>query len=317
MLFHAPRISAVLLLAGLGTIPGVAQAAVQFGLVPQSIAQSVSTGTASPCFSALAPSLGTSRNAGAAYAAQKSAAILGGRMSKLEMITARQAGEKTLLAAAAPAAIGTAAPVIGGMSSANCQRLALPGPATPVASMQRAIAQADPQDFLASKRLVIRKTSFDSSWERVKRQSLPSSIVRGISDLASGSVDRSMLAAVNSWANARIRYVEDRELYGRADYWANASSTLRRRAGDCEDIAIVKMQLLAAAGVPRSDMYLTIARDLVRNADHAVLVVNLDGRYWLLDNATNELLDGRLGHDYRPIMSFSADSRWLHGYSQL
>ena len=164
---------------------------------------------------------------------------------------------------------------------------------------------------------MVKGTGFDSSWERVRRQGVSAGTVRGISNLTRGKVDRSMLTAVNAWANSRIRYVEDKDLYGRADYWAGARTTLRRRAGDCEDIAIVKMQLLAAAGVSRSDMYLTIARDLVRNADHAVLIVNLEGRYWLLDNATNEVLDGRLGHDYRPIMSFSASRKWLHGYSRL
>ena len=67
-------------------------------------------------------------------------------------------------------------------------------------------------------------------------------------------------------------YVDDRVLYGEADYWATAGETLRRREGDCEDIAIVKMQLLAAHGVRREDMSLVIARDQVRGADHALLV---------------------------------------------
>jgi predicted transglutaminase-like cysteine proteinase len=61
-------------------------------------------------------------------------------------------------------------------------------------------------------------------------------------------------------------------------------------------------------------MYLTIARDLVRNSDHALLVVSLNGRNWLLDNATNEVLDASQSYDYRPILSFSGSNKWLHGY---
>lgn len=123
------------------------------------------------------------------------------------------------------------------------------------------------------------------------------------------------LAAVNAWANARIRFVEDKVLYGKADYWANASTTLKRGAGDCEDIAIAKMQVLAALGLARDDMSLIIARDLVRKADHALLVVRMDGKNWVLDNSTNQLLDARSSYDYRPIMSFSSSGKWLHGYS--
>ncbi|MGD9664772.1 MAG: transglutaminase-like cysteine peptidase, partial [Novosphingobium sp.] len=90
--------------------------------------------------------------------------------------------------------------------------------------------------------------------------------------------------------------------------------TLKMRKGDCEDIAIAKMQLLAAAGVPRNDMVLTIARDLVRRADHAVLIVKHEGRWLMLDNATDKVLDARYSYDYRPVLSFSENKSWLHGY---
>jgi hypothetical protein len=59
-------------------------------------------------------------------------------------------------------------------------------------------------------------------------------------------------------------------------------------------------------------MYLTIARDLVRHADHALLVVRHAGRFYLLDDSTDELLDGNLANDYRPILSFG-EGKWLHG----
>ena len=36
-----------------------------------------------------------------------------------------------------------------------------------------------------------------------------------------------MIAAVNAWSNARIRYVEDKQLYGQVDHWATANATLR------------------------------------------------------------------------------------------
>ena len=77
---------------------------------------------------------------------------------------------------------------------------------------------------------------------------------------------------------------------------------------------MLKLALLAGAGVRREDIYLTVARDLARNADHALLVVRAEGRFWLLDNNTDRLLDASEAHDYRPILSYSAKGKWLHGY---
>jgi hypothetical protein len=60
-------------------------------------------------------------------------------------------------------------------------------------------------------------------------------------------------------------------------------------------------------------MYLTLARDLARNADHAVLVVRQGGRFFLLDNSTDAILPANLSYDYRPTLSFNSQSAWLHG----
>jgi predicted transglutaminase-like cysteine proteinase len=123
------------------------------------------------------------------------------------------------------------------------------------------------------------------------------------------------LAAVNQWVNRNIQYREDRDLYGKADYWAPSRETLRRGAGDCEDLAIVKLDMLGALGIERSRMRLVIARDLVRNADHAVLIVEGSSGAFVLDNATDRLLDARMPNDYRPIMSFTQNGKWVHGYA--
>jgi len=53
---------------------------------------------------------------------------------------------------------------------------------------------------------------------------------------------------------------------------------------------------------------------LVRGADHALLMVKLDERYVMLDDSTDTLLDASEANDYRPVLSFSGDHAWLHGY---
>ena len=60
-------------------------------------------------------------------------------------------------------------------------------------------------------------------------------------------------------------------------------------------------------------MFLTIARDKVRNIDHALLIVRIDGRFVVLDNATDAVLDGAYSHDYAPVLSFSENRKWVHG----
>jgi predicted transglutaminase-like cysteine proteinase len=227
-----------------------------------------------------------------AFAASKSSALLGGAPSRLELISLQQTSGAAIGQKVKPAAGGP-----------RCDRFAL----RPASRASR------PGEFLESTRLALGRTSFDARWNKVSRSALPA---RAVSRFAAGKPGIAMLSAVNAWSNARIPYREDRDLYGQADYWATAGATLRRGAGDCEDIAVFKMQALAALGVPRSDMYLTIARDLARNADHAVLVVKVDGRHWLLDNTTDTPLDAALSHDYRPIMSFSTSGNWLHGYAR-
>lgn len=243
----------------------------------------------------------------------KMQALLGGRVSQLELIRQGQDSASSAALAASPALMATS-PVAPAPCQQFGQQLVLPSATGFNQNLGPAIKPLAPDDFLASKRLPVSKTAFDAQWNRVRHAALPRGMAAGLLRSISGGGSRANLAAVNSWTNAHVRFVDDRVQYGRADYWAGARATLRRGSGDCEDIAIAKMQLLSAIGVARSDMYLTIARDLARNADHALLVVKLEGRYWLLDNATDELLDASQSYDYRPILTYSDSGKWLHGY---
>jgi len=241
----------------------------------------------------------------------KSQALMSGQESALERITRQQALSGALTTAASAAAY--AAPK--NLGSGNCAGFARPFSTLAMVSPVMREPQASSEDFLASKRLPIQRTPLDGSWNRVRRGTVSVSYASALIGPTSGAMTLEKLSSVNAWTNRHVRYVEDRVSSGKADYWSDARTTLRRRTGDCEDIAIAKMQLLGALGFDRSAMYFTIARDLVRNADHAVLIVRLNGRNWLLDNSTDSLLDANASLDYRPIMSFSQSKAWLHGYA--
>ena len=250
----------------------------------------------------------------------KSSAILGGEISSLDRIRLAQSG--TAAPAVAPVPLMTA--VAADLSNEDMRRPELIDQVArfdacndrpQISSVMPAIT--DDRLILGSLRLSIRKTPFDQKWRSVSQaghaRGLKRSLLRTGAIAADGPHAR--VAAINSWVNSKIAYADDLALYRQNDFWASSRETLRRGKGDCEDYAILKMDLLAAMGIDRDKMILVVARDLVRNADHAVLVVQLDDGPVVLDNSTDILLDGRLAHDYRPIMSFASNGKWLHGYA--
>ena len=297
---HRRILAALIATTAAAALPTAAHAAIALGAMPLALAAAASF-EQGQCAAFAQPASGEARMVPATLS--KSAAILGGRVSQLDLMRQQQAG---LIAPVA------ALPGAGLIPRSGGECAMFVRPQTDFAAMRPGLGTSapGPDDFLGSKRLAVRKTGFDAQWNRVRR----GTVSAGLAGTGGGHPGQATIAVINSWANAKIRYVEDRQLYGQADYWADAKTTLRRRAGDCEDIAIAKMALLAGAGVRREDMYLTIAHDLTRNADHALLVVKSGGRYWLLDNNTDRVLDASAANDYRPILSYSAGGKWLHGY---
>lgn len=304
--------SAVAFLTGFTSVP----ASAANGLLPLPAAVSSLMLAGQECSRSLQPSFGTAQAGVAAPALTKSAAILGGQKSKLEMMAAQQgaalapafqAPSLQLAPSAAPHA-GLAGLLAG--NAANCPAFARAAVASRNFTPGLRTNPLGADDFMASRRLAVSNTAFDQSWDRVRFGRVPNTVTHPLEGLSG----RDLFAAVNAWANHNIRYVEDRDQYGRSDFWAPAANTVVTGAGDCEDIAIVKMQMLAAMGIDSSDLFLTVARDRVRNQDHALLIVKADGKFWMLDNATDALLDASQNHDYLPIMTFSGTNKWLHGF---
>ena len=176
-----------------------------------------------------------------------------------------------------------------------------------------AAAAADTPNVFGSVALAVSQTPLDAQWQRANA-------VAGLDDWTSELAARrtddreALLRHVNAWVNGRIAFTDDARLHGLPDRWSGAAETLRRGRGDCEDYALTKMQLLAALGVARDDMYLVVVRDTLRQGDHAVLVVRVNGRFLVLDNLTDVLLESGDRPDYRPMMSYSAAGRWVHGF---
>jgi len=194
----------------------------------------------------------------------------------------------------------------------ECAALASARVQLPLSSRAGTLGPQRSEDFLASRRIRIGHTAFDQDWKRVRGDSVSPATFKRLLGATSGDQEAT-LTRVNRWVNRQITYTEDRDLFGSNDFWAGARRTLKLRKGDCEDIALLKMQMLAAGGIKREDMFLTIAKDLVRHADHAILVVRTGQGYRLLDNASDEVVDAAPQSDYRAILSFGDKGTWLHG----
>lgn len=152
---------------------------------------------------------------------------------------------------------------------------------------------------------------YDTRWQRVLHQTRSPQLSVLVRQAALLGPDQKV-RFVNSFLNRAIRYEFDTDRSG--DQWATVTETMTRMAGDCEDIAIAKMQALRALGMPASDLYMTVGRDGASEAIHALLLVRMGNRFWVLDNRTDRLVAQDEFGDFRPILTFSGAGTWTHGY---
>lgn len=254
-----------------------------------------------------APAPANAQGYGSAAYSAKTSAILGGFPSRLAMITAQQQG--TPFAATVQAAAFS----LPSLRPAVLDRYQPLRPMPERLQVQRSEPWTGRPDLFGSVALKVKRTPLDHRWIKVAGAHLPAS-ANAASRALRGLAAADRVETVNRYVNSRVEFVDDRRQFGQADLWSAASATLRRGRGDCEDYALAKMQMLRAAGIPSKDLYFVIVRDLVRMADHAVLVVRADGRNLMLDNSTDTVLDADTVRDYRPIFTFASTGSWTHGY---
>ena len=92
-----------------------------------------------------------------------------------------------------------------------------------------------------------------------------------------------------------------------------ASWTIGRRPrSSFRSRAIAKYFALRDLGFPASQMRIVVLKDTLRNLDHAVTAVYLDGDAWILDNLSNAVLSHKRLSHYRPQFSVNEEYRWAH-----
>ncbi len=129
-------------------------------------------------------------------------------------------------------------------------------------------------------------------------------------DGVKGETDIRKLNKVNNFHN-KTRYIMDPVNWGKKDYWATPKEFFSRN-GDCEDYAISKYISLRAIGWPKDKLRILVVKDMNLQFPHAILMVEHDGKWLILDNQITIVADAAKIRHYKPIFSVNEITWWRH-----
>lgn len=156
-------------------------------------------------------------------------------------------------------------------------------------------------------------TLYDARFRRVAAADRSDSRVLDIARQLEGLSPVDQLYKAKAEVARRVRYGSDLDTIGVSDLWGNAGETLARGVGDDEDIAIVQMQALKAAGFNANDLYLSVGRHKQRGA-HVVLVARTPQGFYILDEAEKTPVLASARGRFVPMITVGQGRSWIHGY---
>ena len=138
---------------------------------------------------------------------------------------------------------------------------------------------------------------------------------------ATGQPDAAKLRRVNDFFNRRIRFKEDTDIWGVADYWATPLEVLGRAQGDCEDFAIAKYVTLERLGVPAEKLRLTYVKARIGGPQSTVVQAHMVLSYYpapgdeplVLDNLISDIRPASRRTDLTTAFGFNAEGLWVGG----
>lgn len=126
------------------------------------------------------------------------------------------------------------------------------------------------------------------------------------------------LRRVNEFFNRRIRFADDREVWGQGDYWATPMETLAKGSGDCEDFSVGKYFTLLAAGLPDEQLRLVYVKARIGGPNSSITQAHMVLAYYrapdaeplILDNLITEIRPASRRPDLTPVFSFNGQGIW-------
>jgi len=137
-------------------------------------------------------------------------------------------------------------------------------------------------------------------------------MVLALAQTLRGMTPEQQLAAVHTQVRQKVQWAHDLDTMRVADLWANAGETLERGAGDSEDIAIVKMQALKAAGWNSRDLYISVGREKGIGA-HIVLLARAPSGFYVLDDKSSRPMSPQEHARFTPVLTLGEGKSWIHG----
>jgi predicted transglutaminase-like cysteine proteinase len=186
-------------------------------------------------------------------------------------------------------------------------------PVEPAPILVTGKAQVMPPEVLGTATLPIRADRYAIEWARASQDATSVPALQQLIAPARGMSRGEQIGFVQAAVAQRIRWRSDATEWGRHDYWASARETLAHGAGDQEDRAVLKMQALRALGFPARDLYLTIGKETIGGPPITVLLVRLQGRYFVLDDWSGPPIPAERRGDFVPMLSFAQGGSWIHG----
>jgi predicted transglutaminase-like cysteine proteinase len=176
---------------------------------------------------------------------------------------------------------------------------------------QNAVAPTSP-DVFGTVAVGAGVTFYDARFRRVANTDRTHPLVLQLAEGLRGLTPEQQLAAVHSQVRARVHWAHDLDTMKVADLWANAGETLERGAGDSEDIAVVEMQVLKAAGWNQRDLYISIGREKAVGA-HIVLLARAPSGFYILDDRASGPMATRDYGRFTPVLTLGEGKSWVHG----
>ena len=155
-------------------------------------------------------------------------------------------------------------------------------------------------------------TFYDARFRRVAAADRDHPLVLEIASSLRGLTPEQQLVRVQQLVGEKVRWAHDLDTMKVSDLWANAGETLERGAGDSEDIAIVQMQALKAAGWSQRDLYISIGRDK-RSGAHIVMLARSPGGFYVLDDKAGRPMTPEEHAHFTPVLTLSEGKSWVHG----
>jgi predicted transglutaminase-like cysteine proteinase len=133
------------------------------------------------------------------------------------------------------------------------------------------------------------------TWQSIKarmRADMTSVDLCGVKELACTSASRNLRRIVEEARTheglARIGYINRAINLAikptSTPYWPSALETLSSGIGDCKGYSVAKYLALREAGFTDRDVKLVIIHDTAAHQDHAILTVQFEGSWYVLDN---------------------------------